>query len=55
VGESSGGILLKPVAESSFVERDGTLVHTGKPIRPFCWDEITEDLDREMVLAHFAR
>ena len=48
--EAAEGLLLRPIAHRpSLVERDGLLVHTGRPIRPFDWQELREDVEQERL------
>lgn len=56
VTESAGDLVLHPVSSHpSVVERDGFLVHTGRPMNSFDWQRFTEDLDLERVRGIFGK
>jgi AbrB family looped-hinge helix DNA binding protein len=48
--EVAGGLLLRPVTQRrALVEEDGFLVHTGEATRPFSWEDLSEDLEKERL------
>ncbi len=51
IKESSEGILLQPVDQKSALvrDKDGWLVHTGRPVGRMDWDRLVEDMREERI------
>ena len=47
--ETVEGVLLRPITRSSLVVRCGLLVHAGEAPRAFGWQQLSDDLEREML------
>jgi len=48
--EAGNGLLLLPLRrQPALIERDGLLVHTGKPTGTLEWDQLSDDLERERL------